>query len=98
QVSNAQKPNRKPYSLDRYRSEAKGDPFELWVSDSESIVVERPTGDQMFRLESATSSKEVLRILAGDQADALISVLGTEDAAVMREVAKDLQEHFGLGE
>lgn len=98
-MSNAQKPQGRPFSLDRYRAEAKGDPFELWLDADKSIVVQRPTGDQIFDAEEAFrtgTSREALKALCGDKADEVLSLLGSEDAAVMRAVAEDMQGHFGL--
>lgn len=100
-MSNAPKPKGKPFSLDRYRAEAKGEPFELWLDDEKSIKVDRPTGDQMFEAEEAFrtgTSKQALEALCGNKATELLEVLGSEDAAVLRAVATDIQEHFGLGE
>ena len=99
-MSNAQKPQGRPFSLDRYRAEAKGDPFELWLDADKSIVVQRPTGDQMFKAEEAFrsgTSRQALEAMCGDQAQELLDALGPEDAAVLRAVAEDLQSHFGLG-
>ena len=99
-MSNTPKPQGRPFSLDRYRSEAKGDPFELWLDESKSLTVQRPTGDQMFAAEEAFrsgTSRQALEALCGDQADEVLTVLGAEDAAVMRAVVEDMQEHFGLG-
>lgn len=100
-MSNRQRPKGKPFSLDRYRSEVVGEPFELWISDDECITISRPTGEQMFDAEEAArrgSSRAVVSILCGDQAERLMEVLGTEDAGVMRSVMEDLQMHFGMGE
>lgn len=97
-MSNTPKAKGKPNSLARYRAEAKGEPFVLWIDDDEKLEVPRPTGDVMFELEEARTSKEVIGLLAGDQADRLIEVLGAEDFAVMKAVSDDMREHFGLGE
>jgi hypothetical protein len=99
-VSNTPKAKGKPFSLDRYRAEAVGSPFELWLDDTTSIKVDRPTADQMFEAESAMregTSRDVLAALCGDKADELLKAVGPEDAAVLRAVVEDIQEHFGLG-
>ena len=97
-MSNTRKPTAKPFSLDRYRAEVKGEPFVLWVDDETKIEVQRPTGDQIFAAEEARTSKAGLRAMCGGQADELLDVLGTEDAAVMSAVLEDMRQHFGLGE
>ena len=99
-MGNTRKPTGKPNSLDRYRAEAKGEPFVLWLDDDKKIEIPRPTGDQMFEAEEAYqsgTSKDVIIAFCGDQADALLDAVGKEDAAVMMAIAKDMQEHFGLG-
>jgi hypothetical protein len=100
-MGNTQKPKGRPNSLARYRAEVKGEPFTLWLDDDKTLVIPRPTGDQMLDAEEAVhrgTSRDVIRALCGDQADELLEVLGDEDAAVLRAVATDLQESFGLGE
>ncbi|MGH3475291.1 MAG: hypothetical protein ACRDQD_00475 [Nocardioidaceae bacterium] len=99
-MGNTRKPTGKPNSLARYRNEVKGEPFVLWIDDDEKIEIARPTGDQMFEAEEAFNtgtSKDVITAFCGDQADALLEVIGKEDAAVVAAIAKDMQEHFGLG-
>lgn len=84
------------YSLDRYRSEAKGEPFVLDVDVDTAISIPRPTGDVLMDIEEARTSREVIRLLAGDQADELLRILGPEDYTVMQQVSEDMQRHFGL--
>ncbi|HEY9374537.1 hypothetical protein [Streptomyces sp.] len=99
-MGNTRKPTGKPTSLDRYRSEVKGDPFVLWIDDDEKIEIPRPTGDQMFEAEEAVrsgTSKDVIIAICGEQADALLDAIGKEDHAVGQAIAEDMREHFGLG-
>ena len=86
------------YSLARYRAEAKKAPYELVIDAGHSIVITQPSGDDLLAAEQATSSKEAIRILAGDQYDALMKALGGEPAGVLKAVVADLRDHFGLGE
>ena len=53
-MGNTRKPTGKPNSLDRYRAEAKGEPFVLWLDDDKKIEIPRPTGDQMFEDRKST--------------------------------------------
>lgn len=97
-MSNAKKPTGRPYALDRYRSEVKGEPFVLWLDESESLEVPRPTGSQMLAAEEATTSKRAVLALCGpEKGGELLDVIGAEDAAVMEAVLSDMREHFGLG-
>ncbi len=91
-----------PNSLERYRSEAAkkaaklGGPFRFHVSDDEVLEIPRPTGEVVFELEVATSSKEMIKLLAGDQAGRLIEIFEGEDFEVMQAVSNDIMEHFGI--
>jgi hypothetical protein len=94
------KPASKPgknKTWDQYVAEAKGEPFVLPVGEDQRIEIPRPTGDQMFAAEAATSSKDILRALCGDKYDEVLELFAGADAAVMRAVMNDIQEHFGLG-
>ena len=99
-MSNRPKTTGKPYSIDRYRAEAKGEPFVIWLDEDKSIEIARPTGDQMFAAETAQNvgtSRDVLVAICGDKAEEFLAALGPEDAAVLMAVTKDMQEHFGMG-
>lgn len=105
-MSNTPKAGNGHFSLGSYRAEAakrgdKNGDFVLDVDTDKSISIPRPTGDQMFEAEEAIragDSKAVLRALCGGQANEIIDLLGSEDAAVLRMFGEDLQKHFGLGE
>lgn len=100
-MSNTRKPKKRQkasYSLDRYRSEAKGEPFVLEVDEDRKIVIERPSGDVMMDVEEARTSREILMLLCGDKADEFLEVVGPEDFEVMQSISEDMQEHFGMGE
>jgi len=98
EVSNSKRPANGHYSLDKYRSEVKGEPFVLDVSTDETLTIPRPTGDVIFAIEDAMSSKETIEALAGDQAPRLLEIVGGEDAAVMKALSEDMQKHFQLGD
>jgi hypothetical protein len=96
---------RRSYRLERYRAEATKEPFELVVDGIDgadgadtSIVITQPSGADLLAAEQATSSKEAIEILAGDQYDALMTVLRDEPAGVLKAVVADLRDHFGLGD
>jgi hypothetical protein len=91
-------PARTTYSLARYRAEAKREPFELVIDSSSSVVIVQPSGEDLLAAEQATSSREAIKILAGDQYEELMKVLGAEPAGVLKAVIADIRDHFGLGE
>lgn len=97
-MSGAPKRGDGAYSLDKYRKDAKGEPFVLAVDVDKTITIPRPTGSVLMDVEEARSSRQIISLLAGDSADELMEVLGAEDFEVMRGVAADMQKHFGLGE
>lgn len=100
-MSNAKQARNKPFSLDRYRAEVKGEPFVFWVDDDHSIKVPRPSGDQLLEAEEAMrggTSRGAIEALCGPVADELLDVIGREDAYILKAVFRDMQEHFGLGE
>lgn len=95
------KAKRPTTSLERYRSEVKGEPFTLWEKGEPRVVVPRPTGAQMLEAEEVVqtgTSRDAIHALCGDAAVELLEVLGAEDAQVLRAVFMEMQEHFGLGE
>lgn len=97
-MSNARKPSGKEFSLARYRKEATGEPFVLWLDDDTSIEVPRPTGAVLMDVEEATSSREIIERLCGDKAKEFLAAVSDEDFEVLRAVSQDMQQHFGLGE
>lgn len=94
------KPASKPgknKTWDQYVAEAKGEPFALPVREDYKIEIPRPSGEQMFAVEEANSSKEILQALCGDKYEEVLELFEGADAAVMRAVMNDMQEHFGMG-
>ncbi len=97
-MSNTKAKQNGHYSLAKYRAEAKGEPFVLDVDESTTITVPRPTGAVLMDVEEATSSRQIIKLLAGDQAEEFLKIVGDEDYTVLQAVATDMQKHFGLGE
>lgn len=98
-MGNSKKPAVK--SLEHYRAKVKGEPFVLPIDEEKSIVIQRPTGDQVFDAEDALrngNSREFLRAVAGDVGDELLEVISGEDFKVVQAISTDIQKHFGLGE
>lgn len=102
-MSNTPKPKNQPHSLQAYRAAAakkaeKTGPFEFWVDDDTRLEIGRPTGATMLAVEEATSSRQIITLLAGEHADALLEIFEAEDFDVMQSVSEDMQKHFGLGQ
>lgn len=88
----------KKYQLAVYRAKAAKKPFELIVDEDKSIHIAPPTTDVILDVSEATTPREQLRLLAGDQYNALMEVLGEESGSILKPLMNDLTEYFGLGE
>jgi hypothetical protein len=84
-------------TLADYRKEARREPFELPLDDDTVIVIPPPNGYTLMDLDTAYSTRAVLKLLAGGQYEALIGAIGDEDGAVLMAIGKDIRDHFGLG-
>lgn len=90
-------PAKRNHSLARYRAEATKKPFEFILDADKSLFIEQPDGDTMMMLDQAANSEEAMRLLCGEQYDALMKVIGKEPGGVLKLISEDIQEHFGLG-
>lgn len=95
--------NRK-YSFQQYLGEAKVRPFVLETGADEDsglpaeIVIPVPTGEDLLEAtDNATSIRRMLRIICGDQYDAVLRLVGPQPASVMTDLLADLMSHFGAG-
>lgn len=86
----------KSYSLARYRTEAKKEPFVIDLGDGEQIVIPQPSGADLLEVEKAKTSEEVLQILCGKDYDRLLEIVKGEDAGVLKAISRDLRDHFRL--
>lgn len=100
-------PAARTYSVARYREEATGEPFRLELDGGEVLEIPRPTGDAMmdiaekygrFSEQNPPNMRELLGDLLGDQYEAVMEAIGTEDFGVLVAFLRDLSNHFGLGE
>ncbi|MCW2904929.1 MAG: hypothetical protein JWO67_7194 [Streptosporangiaceae bacterium] len=87
----------KSFALARYRAEAVHRPFELIIDADKSICIQPPKTADVIEMDASTPTREVLRLLTGDQYEPLVEAIGDEDAGVLIAILKDMQEHFGLG-
>ena len=88
----------KKYQLAVYRAKAKKAPFELIVDEDKSIVISVPSTDVILDVAEAVTPREQLRLLAGEQFEALMDVLGDEPGSILKVLLSDLTNHFDLGE
>ena len=101
-MSNAKKPSAKPYSLEQHRKAAEkkakdaGGAYVLNVSEEERIEVPRPSGDTMLSVEEAATSRQVIHLLCGEQADRLMELIGSEDNTLLESILDEMRKHFGL--
>lgn len=84
------------FKFSKYRAEADRPPFDLELEDGTVISIPVPDGDTTFEIEEAGTSREMLTLMCGDQADAVFELIGPENGTVIRALAKDMSKHFGL--
>lgn len=86
----------KTYKFNRYRSEAKADPFDLETEDGKMISIAPPDGDTVLDIEESRSSRRTLELLCGEQFDAVYELIRHEPASVLNSLVNDMVGHFGL--
>lgn len=84
---------------DTYVIEAQHDPFELKVSDVETIVIEAPTGAGMLHAARAFRNGDpeaMLSAMCGDQWTKVEPLLASAPFAAMQELSTDMMVFFDL--
>jgi hypothetical protein len=87
------------HAWDHYLKEASRPPFELRVSDEETITITNPTGAQMHRIAEGMRSEDTdvtLMGLCGDQYERVIELLSDAPYEVTTSLTEDLLDHFGF--
>lgn len=102
-MSNAQKKTSGTFSLKDYRDKAKKaadekGPFVLEIDTDKSLTFPRPVSNTMLAVEGAGSSREVIELLCGDDADEVLDLFGPEDHTALTALVTDMQKHFGIGQ
>jgi hypothetical protein len=102
-VSNAQKKTSGSFSLSDYKAKAKkiadeAGPFVLVVDTDNSITIPRPDGNTLIAIESAATSADIITLLCGEHADAVLELFGPEDHTALKALGTDIQKHFGIGQ
>lgn len=94
-------PKQQTPTWDQYVAEAKIEPFELKVTDDETLVFEAPTGVSLIRIMRGLRDGDleaILVALAGDTWPRLEELLGGAGHKAMPRLCEDLMDHFDLYE
>ena len=85
---------------DSYVTEATKPPFELPVSETETIKIEAPSGQQVIDAQRQAANgdlEEQLRTICGDAADEVLPLVKKAPGEVMGALVTDIMAHFGYG-
>lgn len=86
---------------DEYASEAKHDPFQLPVSDEQTIIIEAPTGASLIQWARAyrTGDMEAMLVtLCGEQWQHVEALLAKAGHSAMENLITDMMLFFDLAE
>lgn len=86
---------------DQYTEEAEAAPFELPVSEDETVIVKAPTGASLVQWARAYRSGDVeamLIVLCGESWKRIEQLLGTAGHKAMENLITDMMLHFDLAE
>ncbi len=87
------------HAWDHYVKEADKPPFELRVSDEETVTITCPTGAQMHRIAEGQRSGDpdiILMGLCGDAYDRIMELLSAAPHEATDALVGDLLDHFGF--
>lgn len=85
------------HAWDHYVKEASRPPFELRISDDETITITNPTGAQMHRIAEGMRSNDsdvTLMGLCGDSYERVAELLADAPYAATTALTDDLLDHF----
>lgn len=88
-------------SWDQYADEAKADPFQLPVSEEETLVIEAPTGASLIQWARAyrTGDMEAMLItLCGEQWNRVEQLIAKAGMKAMENLVTDMMLFFDLAE
>lgn len=88
-------------SWDQYTREAQVPPFELPVSDEETLVFECPSGTALLRVSQGLRNGDIeliLRAVVGDQWERVEELLGAAGHKAFPALVEDMMAHFELYE
>jgi hypothetical protein len=85
-------------SLADYAAEARRDPFVLDLGNGQTVSIPQPTWSQIEQIgDTAVTTADVLRLLAGDVYPQLQVALADVPAPVVDKLLADMRVQFGLG-
>lgn len=85
-------------SLADYAAEATRAPFTLDVGGQAGpLVIQPPTVETLLAIEEAVTSRDALKVIAGDAYAELMPLLAGQPAGVLDALLADMRAHFGLG-
>lgn len=86
---------------DQYATEAEVPPFELPVSDEETLVFECPSGTALLRVSQGMRSGDlelILRAVVGEQWERVEQLLGGAGHKAFPALVEDMMAHFDMYE
>jgi hypothetical protein len=86
----------KTYKFNRYKTEAKADPFVLELDDNLTISIPPPDGDTVLEIEESRSSRRTLELLCDEHYEQVYDLIRHEPASVLNALVADMVDHFGL--
>jgi predicted NAD/FAD-dependent oxidoreductase len=85
----------KPYRFDTYVEEARTDPFRLETPDGSVLEIPAPLAGTLLEMDYTTSPRRVLRLLCGEQYEAVYALVAQHPGSVLNRLLSDLMQHFG---
>lgn len=88
-------------SWDQYKEEARKDPFELPISEDETLIIQAPSGAQLIQWARAYRSQDLeamLITLCGDQWQRVEELLPDGGFKALENLTMDLMMYFDLTE
>jgi hypothetical protein len=85
-------------SIADFGASAAREPYELDLGGGNVVAIPHPTGDTWWRLlPEAHSYQDVLRVLAGEHAEAILEALAPLPVGALTGLVTDMREYFLLG-
>lgn len=88
----------KRYRLADYRREANRPPFVLEIDEERTLEIPAPDTNTILDVQGAVDVRQQVKLLTGDKYGELMDVIGGEQGGVLKQLMRDLSEHFNLGE
>lgn len=90
------------HKLTQYIAEARIDPYILEVDDDRAndITIQCPTGETVIEIAETpiNESRKILRLLCGDQFDAVWGIVGPLEHTVLQAFVMDIVDEFKINQ